>query len=258
MAFLVPKLVGLREELNDLCPNRAKHSDGWIGDQNHQQYTSGHNPDESGEAEFQDADTADEVRAVDLDKDLNRPGLTMGAVADFLRLKCKSGHINWIHYIIWNRQICSANSGWNWSPYTGANAHTEHMHISGNLRADSGPYTKVGLASLVEDDMLTEAEAQKLQFVHYRVAAMMANSPTVTIPKIGDMTGDFTHENKLATFLNGLNARLSTLEAQILNVDEETLAKFGNSDIDVSDKAELLRIALGDDAVEVGQLLANP
>lgn len=33
-------------------------------------------------------------------------------------------------YVIYNRQIASRNTGWEWVPYTGKNPHTDHIHVS--------------------------------------------------------------------------------------------------------------------------------
>lgn len=153
MAVLAPKLVALRSEFNTVFPNRRKESDGWIGDSAHQGSQSGHNPDESGNAEFDDSDSTDEVRALDIDKDLNQRGVTMEMCFQLLLQKCRNGEIDWIEYIIYNRRIVSRNRGWLIRSYSGSNPHTEHMHISGNLGADSSAGRPVGLATLLEDEM---------------------------------------------------------------------------------------------------------
>jgi hypothetical protein len=40
-----------------------------------------------------------------------------------------------VKYIIWNRRIASSSpingaAAWDWRPYTGANPHDKHVHIS--------------------------------------------------------------------------------------------------------------------------------
>ena len=35
-----------------------------------------------------------------------------------------------VAYIIWNRRIVSAKSGWKWRAYTGSNPHIDHVHVS--------------------------------------------------------------------------------------------------------------------------------
>ncbi|WP_425424222.1 hypothetical protein, partial [Streptomyces chattanoogensis] len=128
---------------------RDKASDGWIGNKAHAASTSGHNPDESGRAERQDADRIDEVRALDVDKDLRVSGLTMqwcvqktlDTPADRRRLI----------YIIWNGTIWSASNGWKPRTYTGSNKHTLHAHYSGHpdYDNDTAPW---GIEELIEMD----------------------------------------------------------------------------------------------------------
>lgn len=123
-----PNVKALFASIDRLAPNRDRASDGWIGDLAHQDSKSGHNPDRSGNAEYKDGDSKDEVRAGDIDADLRRPGVTMTMVAEKIRttpaLRKRAA------YIIWNRRIASANSGWVWRTYTGSNPHTKHLHVS--------------------------------------------------------------------------------------------------------------------------------
>lgn len=147
---LVPKLKGFLAELDEIAPNRTK-PDWWIGDQAHTQYPSGHNPDETGLPELRDPDTIDEVRGVDIRLPLNRQGLELWDVFDYLRKECAAGRITWIYYLIHKRKIASARSDWQWLDFGGYSPHTEHGHISGNLESDKAGYQKVGLSSLVEE-----------------------------------------------------------------------------------------------------------
>lgn len=127
---LVPCLVKLRSELNSLCPARGKASDGWIGDTAHQATTSDHNDDETGRVPIRDADTVHEVHAVDVDKDLYTPGLNMERVVQHILTRCRSGAEARLRYVIYNRRIWAASSGWAQQPYSGPSPHTEHAHFS--------------------------------------------------------------------------------------------------------------------------------
>jgi hypothetical protein len=54
-----------------------------------------------------------------------------------------------IKYVIWNRRICSSEvSPWVWRPYSGANPHDHHVHISvkpeKSLYDDESPWKFVG------------------------------------------------------------------------------------------------------------------
>lgn len=127
MATLVPCLAALRAEFNELFPLRDKGSDGWIGDQAHQARTSDHNPDSRGL-----------VHAIDVDTDLGE-GARMQDFVDHLAAR-KDRRLT---YIIFNRRIWSASHAWNPRPYTGADPHTGHAHIS----ADDTPAHENNTAS---------------------------------------------------------------------------------------------------------------
>lgn len=127
---LVACLATLRTEFNLIAPARDKASDGWIGNTAHQQEVSDHNNDETGSVPIHDADKTPEVHAVDVDNDLRESDLTMEKVVQFLLGRVRSGAETRLRYIIYNRRIWSASSGWAQKAYTGASPHTEHAHFS--------------------------------------------------------------------------------------------------------------------------------
>ncbi|WP_430789611.1 hypothetical protein [Actinoplanes sp. G11-F43] len=127
---LVPCLVQLRTELNRLAPERDRTSDGTIGDTAHQSRVSDHNDDEVGRVPIRDADSKHEVHAVDLDVDLREPNLTMEMVVQHVVRRCRSGAERRLRYVIYNRRIWEASSGWRQRAYGGDNAHTQHAHFS--------------------------------------------------------------------------------------------------------------------------------
>jgi hypothetical protein len=128
--ILIACLKQLFAEFNLIAPNRDHASDGSIGDIAHQHEVSDHNPDETGSVPIHDADHINEVHAIDVDVDLNEPGLNMEMVVQFVLARCRSGAENRLRYIIYNRRIWEADNGWRQRAYTGANAHTEHAHFS--------------------------------------------------------------------------------------------------------------------------------
>jgi hypothetical protein len=129
---LIDSLEKLRAEFNAIAPNRDKRSDGSVGDQAHASGESDHNPDETGAVPIHDADSVNEVHAIDVDAGLNRPPYDMLDAVLFLVSRCKRGLENRLRYIIFNRTIWSASNDWNPKPYTGSNPHTEHAHFSGS------------------------------------------------------------------------------------------------------------------------------
>lgn len=112
--YLAQSLAALRTEINRRWPNRDKASDGAVGDTAHSARKSDHNPDWS---------AGGIVRAIDVDKDgINVTELLNAVVRDPR-----------VAYVIWNRRIASATEDgtpWNWEPYSGANPHDKHVHIS--------------------------------------------------------------------------------------------------------------------------------
>lgn len=128
--ILIPCLRALFAEFDRIAPSRDHASDGSIGDTAHQNEVSDHNPDETGSVPIHDADSVNEVHAIDVDNDLNRSDLTMESVVQHLLARCRSGAEKRLRYIIYDRRIWSASSGWVQKTYTGASPHTEHAHFS--------------------------------------------------------------------------------------------------------------------------------
>lgn len=110
-------LEQLLTQINDHAPMRSKASDGSIGDAAHASRDSDHNPW-----------YCDTVTARDFTND-PAGGLPGQWLADAL----VAGRDSRIKYLIWNHRICAGNGGpqpWVWRPYSGANAHEHHVHVS--------------------------------------------------------------------------------------------------------------------------------
>lgn len=141
----------VRAEINTVFPARYKHSDGTIGDQAHASGKSGHNPDKTGNAEYKDGDSLDEVRAADFDRDLVPGSGTdwMDLVVQHIVTNARSGVYVPFRYIIYKRRIWSRTSGWATETYTGSNPHDEHAHFSGDYTQKADNWTgSLGLASI--------------------------------------------------------------------------------------------------------------
>lgn len=165
MAVLTPALVALRAAINARCPNRDKASDGWIGDPAHAAGRSSHNPDESGRPEYTDTDTVDEVRAIDVDKDL-RADITMQQLID--AILAHEVNRRRLRYVIFNRRIWSAAAGWD--RYNGDNPHDQHAHFNGypDTDNDGSPWPIQGGAM---------PDSQAMVNTHDRVVAMQTGLP---------------------------------------------------------------------------------
>jgi hypothetical protein len=88
-----------------------------VGDPRHASRKSEHNPDPNGV-----------VRAIDITHDVAH-GCDAGRLAQHLRNLGARGDRR-VLYVIWDRAIVSAKTGWKWVPYSGANLHTSHVHLS--------------------------------------------------------------------------------------------------------------------------------
>lgn len=106
---LAPSLVQLRNEVNARWPRRPKSSDGTVGDTSHSARASDHNPN-----------GRNSVNAFDITYPGVDPKVIISAVS-------KHPAAN---YVIFNRKIYSRSNGWKAEPYSGANPHITHMHVS--------------------------------------------------------------------------------------------------------------------------------
>lgn len=158
---LVPCLIALRDEFNAISPGRDKASDGSIGDTAHANESSDHNPDETGNTPYEDADHLNEVHAIDVDDDLKSADLSMQEACDIIRLRHAHGVDDRLQNIIYNRRIASRSWGWVWKAYDGPSPHTEHAHFSSRYtsaeEADTRPW---GLLDAIGDGMagITQAD----------------------------------------------------------------------------------------------------
>ncbi|HEY2961088.1 MAG TPA: hypothetical protein VGJ37_01645 [Pyrinomonadaceae bacterium] len=120
MAWRVAKsLLHLREQINQLAPNRSKASDGTIGDAAHASRNSDHNP-------WVKDGSIGVVTAMDITNDVAH-----GCDAQALVNALVSSRDPRIKYIIWNRKIVNSRiHPWVWRDYTGVNPHNKHFHLS--------------------------------------------------------------------------------------------------------------------------------
>jgi hypothetical protein len=142
--------------LNERFPGRNRGTDGTIGDPDHQDSPSGHNPDDTpgSKPERTDADSKPEVRAADASSSLGDPRHGMQAVVDAI-LRTPRDRDRLI-YIIFNGSIWRAASGWRRETYTGSDKHRTHVHLSGHPDADDdgAPWTSIltlGGTGMAED-----------------------------------------------------------------------------------------------------------
>lgn len=136
---LVPCLVALREEFNQLVPARDKGADGSIGDSAHTS-SSDHTPDEDSDVlRDHDTDVKNEVHALDIDSSGPWPEPFDAIIQRLVareRAEYESADVfGRLKYVIWNRQIAERSSGWVWHSYAGSDPHTNHAHFSARYTA---------------------------------------------------------------------------------------------------------------------------
>ena len=138
----------MRDQVNAMAPGRDTSSDGTIGDSGHQARKSDHNPNEDGV-----------VTAMDITHD-PRHGIDAGTLAEMLRASKDKR----IKYVISNARIFSSTqTPWQWRPYTGANAHTKHVHVSvlgdRTLYDDTSPWPVDRFATVNQNAAMPSATA---------------------------------------------------------------------------------------------------
>ena len=116
-------LLVLRRQIDGRAPRRDKVHDGTIGDAAHATRNSDHNP-------WVMDGSIGVVTAMDITHDPAN-----GCDAGLLAAAIRASRDRRVKYVIWNRQIANASPignapAWTWRPYTGANPHSKHVHIS--------------------------------------------------------------------------------------------------------------------------------
>ncbi|MBW3665835.1 MAG: hypothetical protein KY469_22350 [Actinobacteria bacterium] len=144
---IAESLDQIRDEVNAFRPGRDKLSDGWIGDPDHASRSSDHNP------WVKDSRGQGVVTAFDADEDHDQHigNLVLAATVGRRDRRVK--------FVIYERKIWRSyknHSGhpapWTPEPYTGPNAHAQHIHVSvlpdPRLYDDRSPW---GIAGVVRD-----------------------------------------------------------------------------------------------------------
>lgn len=232
--FLVPCLVQLRSEFNDLNPKRDKGADGSIGDAAHASGSSDHNPDSKGR-----------VLAVDIDSSGPWPaGTTFDAAVTSIAARCRSGDEDRIEYIIWNRFIYSRSAGFAKRTYTGtSDPHTNHAHFS--ARHDHHGESDTRAWGLLEKSDMTPAEMTAwAKSVDGKAALVAAAATGAAGAKIG------RSETTIAQALAGLTDDQAATARAISAAQTEILAAVRAQGIVLSDDQVRVLAAAMNNAVQ--------
>lgn len=111
----------LLAQLDELAPERSRVVDGAIGDEDHQNRKSDHNPwlRLAGQHYVTARDFTDDPRG--------------GLDCDALTAALVRGRDQRVKYMIWDSRIMSGGEGrdpWKWRTYRGPNPHASHLHLS--------------------------------------------------------------------------------------------------------------------------------
>jgi len=254
---LIPCLKTLFAEFDHIAPSRDHASDGSIGDTAHQQEVSDHNPDETGSVPTQDSDHVNEVHAIDVDDDLRRADLTMEDCVQYLLSECRKDVGNdrgRLKYIIYNRRIWSASSGWVQKTYTGSSPHTEHAHFSAEYISEMEADTRTwGLVERFGDTVSVE-EVVDGNTQYDKATAPDPKNPTW----VGNNTGRAVWDNQfipnpISGGKTNAYSLLRDLATQIMLVKQDLAALAGK---DFTDEAAIIQgvlagLAGADGAAEV-------
>lgn len=170
---------------NAAFPQRETGSDGTIGDLEHAEGVSGHNPDDTKgvQAERQDADTTPEVRAADVTSLLRKAGITMYMVVQ--SILATPAERDRLIYIICDGWIWKKSNGWRREVYGGADKHFGHAHFSGDPASDEDGGIWTSVLKFAEAQDMDNNQAQQLTNLHEWVKNFLQ----------GNVTGTWPHSN---------------------------------------------------------------
>ncbi|GAA2886405.1 hypothetical protein Acy02nite_41600 [Actinoplanes cyaneus] len=259
---LVPCLVSLRAEFTAVAPRRDRSSDGAIGDGNHTS-ASDHTPDEDSDIlRDHDADSKNEVHALDIDSSGPWPGgpAWFDAAVKGIVDRHRRGEDDRLQYVIWNRQIANRDIGnWKWRPYTSTkDPHTGHAHFSARYTTaqeqDTGPWGLEG------DDMPLNSDDKS--FITGQVKAGSIDALTFVLSEAyraatGKASGPSAEDRRARNwrdYLHGILGEPVDLSGVPAATAAEVLRALGSASTP-EDVAAVLRPVLGSNAPEVGRIL---
>ena len=167
-------LLTLRTEFNVISPTRDKGADGTIGNSLHTS-SSDHTPDEdSAVLRDHDADSKNEVHALDIDSSGPWPGtgtqkerfhaIVMRIIAgEKAKWKSKTDKCR-LNYVIWDRKIYDKDNDFEPRDYDGDDPHTNHAHFSGRYETSCENDTRP-FGVIQEEDEMNEADFAKIRTI---------------------------------------------------------------------------------------------
>jgi len=231
---LVPCLVQLFDEFDELRPKRDRRTDGAEGNLAHRLTSSDHNRDDTPgtRTPFTDDDRRPEVHAADVDDDLDDddPELMHRVIQTVLLPRLRAGVETRLQNIIHRRKIYSRSTGWDEETYWGSNPHTEHAHFSARYTAAAEKSTKpYGLAA-VDRESEWDMDAAGRKALAEAFADALANMPV----KVGEETWKFSTAlgyltRKAYEIDKTLDAAADELAQHVADVDAAAITPTANT-----------------------------
>lgn len=240
--ILVPSLVMLRSEFNAVAPKRRKGADGAIGDSSHTS-ASDHTPDEDSDIlRDHDADSKNEVHALDIDSAGPWPGgsawfdqAIKGIVERERKRWLDPNDMCRLNYVIWNRRIADKDvNDFQWREYHGtADPHENHAHFSARYEAvaesDTSPWGLLtgGMLDMELDDLLWP-KGQEPDSWKNRFPSTAPTVRNVLALSAYDFKDGANGVNGVRNDISALRAEIDTLKTLIGN-----LSQGGGGPVDV-------------------------
>lgn len=137
-------------------------------------------------------------------------------------------------YVIYNHQIASRNTGWEWVDYHGESDHEDHIHVSVGTGKDGYKRPPYDSTRSWLGDTMSPAEGYTLHHINYITAGMAGMVDIIVIPEYK-------------------NAGQVWAKRSVPNVQAVTLKAINNKDVDEVKLAQELAEILGpllEDALE--------
>lgn len=270
---LIPSLVALRTEFNTVAPNRDKGSDGSIGNSLHTS-SSDHTPDEdSAILRDHDADSKNEVHALDIDSSGPWPGgpawfdsAIKGIVERERRRWLDPNDMCRLNYVIWNRKIADKDvNDFEWRDYHGtSDDHTGHAHFSNRYETpaenDTSPWglTSEGASMAVQDVRDYFEGIGKAVRGDADATSQMRNdrNTLAAVLRFGEGL-NYSEQGSANLTPNRLAAIMTTLSTLPGVTAAKVLEALGDPSADPAAIAAILRPVLGANSDAVGRALLS-
>lgn len=283
---VIPCLLALRDEFNQLNPNRDKGADGTIGDSSHTS-SSDHTPDEDSDVlRGKDSDSKNEVHALDIDSTGPWPAgrsfkaIVMDVIAGEKRKWLDPNDMCRLNYVIIDREIYDKDNDFDPQPYTGSDPHTNHAHFSARYETqaenDTRPWgvaDEMSSAEVVEGNKDYDAKYRQgdspsgVNWYGNNTGVAVWDNQYLPNPISGGKTPGYVMMRDLATQLMQVKQMLSDLSGKDFTdeaaIVQGVLAGLAGADGAAETIANAVVAALPPDlaaevVAEMGRLLSSP